>query len=110
MGSFCKSKCLTPANLASMPVRDIEALMMDYVSDHKSFAGSYLHSTLKAVRSWLSANDVELRHKIRIKGVNDAPSLRNERIPSKEELRRILLSARKQARVAVAIMARKRGG
>jgi len=105
LGNFCLVTSQTPATLASMPVKEIEALLMDYVTDHKNYAGSYLHSTLKSIRSWLLANDVELRHKLKIKGVDDTPTLRNERIPSKEELRRILLSARKQSRVAVALMA-----
>lgn len=68
---------------------------MDYVTSHQDFAGSYLHSTVKAVKSWLLANDIELRHKIRIRGVDETPTLKDERIPSKEELRRILLSATK---------------
>ena len=51
-----------------MQVKQIESLLMDYVTDHSDFAGSYLHSTVKAVRSWLSANDVELRHKIKVRG------------------------------------------
>jgi len=88
-----------------MQVKQIESLLMDYFTDHSDFAGSYLHSTVKAVRSWLSANDVELRHKIKVRGVDETPTLKNERIPSKEELRRILLSATKQSRVAVALMA-----
>ena len=50
-----------------MQVKQIESLLMDYVTDHSDFAGSYLHSTVKAVRSWLSANDVELRHKIKVR-------------------------------------------
>ncbi|MGP8071236.1 MAG: site-specific integrase [Candidatus Bathyarchaeia archaeon] len=88
----------------------MESLLMDYVTDHRNLdgkvpAGSYLHSTVKAVRSWLSANDIELRHKIKIRGDDDTPTLKDERIPSKEELRRILLSATKQSRVAVAMMA-----
>jgi hypothetical protein len=88
-----------------MTVKQIEPLLMDYVTSHQDLAGSYLHSTMKAVKSWLLSNDIELRHKIQIRGLYETPSLTDERIPSKEELRRILLSATKQSRVAVALMA-----
>jgi hypothetical protein len=77
---------------------------MDYVTDHSGNAGSYLHSTVKAIKSWLLANDVGLRQKIKISGIDQTPSLRDERVPSKDELRLILRSATKQSRVAVALM------
>jgi hypothetical protein len=91
--------------LASLPVKEIEALLLDYVTDHTCNAGSYLHSTVKAVKSWLLHNDVQLRQKIKISGIDQTPSLRAERVPSKDELRLILRSATKQSRVAVALMA-----
>ena len=53
LGSFCALKSLTPAYLASLPVKEIEALLLDYVTDHTGNAGSYLHSTVKAVKSWV---------------------------------------------------------
>ena len=105
LGSFCVANSLTPASLASKPPHEIQSALLDYVTDHQGFAGSYVLSTMKAVRSWLAANDVELRQKIKIKGAKDTPSLRDERVPTKQELRRILLSATKQSRVAIALMA-----
>ena len=103
--NFCLEKSLTPTSMASMTVKQIEPLLMDYFTSHQDFAGSYLHSTVKPVKSWLLANDIELRHKIKIRGVDETPSFREERIPTKDELKRILLSATKQSRVAVALMA-----
>jgi integrase len=89
-----------------MSVRKIEDLLMDYVTaKEKKHAGSYLQTTMKVVKSWLNYNDVELRHKIKIRGANETPSLKDERVPTKEELHRILLSASKQARVASILLA-----
>ena len=65
LGSYCAPKSLTPASLASLPIKEIEALLMDYVTDHSANAGGYLHSTVKAMKSWLLANDVELRQRIK---------------------------------------------
>lgn len=106
LGAFCEENRLTPATLASMSSRKIEDLLMDYVTaKEKKHAGSYLQTTIKVVKSWLNYNDVELRHKIKIRGVNETPTLKEERVPTKEELRRILLSASKQARVASILLA-----
>jgi hypothetical protein len=89
-----------------MSVRKIEELLMDYVTvNEEKYAGSYLQTTVKIVKSWLNYNDVEIRHKIKIRGVNETPSLKEERVPTKEELHRILLSAGKQARVACILLA-----
>ena len=106
LGAFCEENRLTPHALASMSTRKIEDLLMDYVTAHeKKFAGSYLQTTVKVLKSWLNHNDVELRHKIKIRGANETPSLKDERVPTKEELHRILLSAGKQARVASILLA-----
>ncbi len=106
LGAFCNEHQLTPQTLASMKPRQLEDLLMDYVTaSEKKYAGSYIQTTVKVVKSWLNYNDVDLRLKIKIRGVNETPSLRNERVPTKEELRRILLSASKQARVASILLA-----
>jgi len=106
LGAFCHENQLTPSALASMSVRKIEELLMDYVTaNEKKYAGSFLQSTVKVLKSWLNHNDVELRHKIKIRGVSDTPTLKEERVPTKEELRRILLSSSKQARVPSILLA-----
>jgi len=106
LGAFCEENHLTPHALASMSTRKIEELLMDYVTaNEKKFAGSYLQTTVKVLKSWLNHNDVELRHKIKIRGANETPSLKEERVPTKEELHRILLSGSKQARVASILLA-----
>ena len=68
-------------------------------------AGSYIESILKAVRSWLSHNGKEVKRKIRIKGARGTPSLKDERVPTKEELKRIFLSGDRKARVACVLIA-----
>ena len=41
---------------------------------------------LKAIKSWLQFNGIETRRKIKIKGATNTPSLKEERVPTKEEL------------------------
>jgi len=107
LGSFCNHFGLTPKRLASLDRDEIYNLLLDYVSDLEAAgrAGSYIESALKAVKSWLAHNNLEIKRKIKIKGVRDTPTLRNERTPTPEELRRIFLSGDKKARVACVLMA-----
>jgi hypothetical protein len=106
LGNFCQTNKLTPRKLALMRPPTIENLLMDYVSAMQGkHAGSYLHNTIKVIKSWLAHNRVELKRKIKITGAHETPTLKDERVPTKEELRRIFLSASKQARVACALVA-----
>ncbi len=106
LGAFCNENHVTPQTLASTDPRKLEELLMDYLSrSEKQYAGSYLQTTIKVVKSWLVDNGVELKRKIKIRGVNETPSLREERVPTREELRRIFLSASKQARVGCVMLA-----
>jgi len=69
---------------------------MDYISAAQGkHAGSYIHITIKVIKSC----------KVKITGAYETPTLRDERVPTKDELRRVPLSASKQARVACALVA-----
>jgi hypothetical protein len=79
---------------------------MDYVSMVEGkHAGSYVHNTIKVVKSWLAHNGIELKRKINIAGAHETPTLKNERTPTANELKRILLSASKQSRAASILIA-----
>jgi len=81
---------------------------MDHVTEaEKKYTGGYVNCTLKATKSWLAFNDRHITRKIRIRHADDAQSRQvlEERVPTKEELRKMLLSATKQSRVAIALMA-----
>lgn len=106
LGNFCQLNDITPQELARKPVTEVEDLLMDYVtSAQKKHAGSYIHNTTKVVKSWLAHNGIQLKRKIKITGAHETPTLKDERVPTKEELRRIFLSGSKQARTACAIVA-----
>jgi len=106
LGNFCQLNNITPQELAQKPVSEIEDLLMDYVtSAQKRHAGSYIHNTVKVVKSWLAHNGIQLKRKIKITGAHETPTLKDERVPTKDELRRIFLSGSKQARTACALVA-----
>jgi len=106
LGNFCQLMDITPGQLARKPVTELEDLLMDYVtSAQKEHAGSYIRNTTKVVKSWLAHSGIQLKRKIRITGAYETPTLNDERVPTKEELKRIFLSGSKQARTACAIIA-----
>jgi hypothetical protein len=107
VGAFCEKLKTTPKKLVSLAELEVYNLMLDYVSgmEKQDYTGSYIDSTLKCVKSWLSHNGKEMRRKIRIKGARDAPTLQDERVPTKEELKRVFLSGDQKARTASVLIA-----
>ena len=106
LGNFCIQNATTPETLLSKSEEELHNLLLDTVSTmEKRYAGSYVQSVVKAVKSWLAHNGVEIKRQIKIRGAEDAPSLRDERVPTKEELRRIFLSGDKKTRTASVLVA-----
>lgn len=107
LGNFCKRNNITPIGLTELKDRELYDLLLDYVSsmEKSGAAGSYAASVLKVVKSWLAFNRVEVRGKIRIRGAHETPTLDDERIPSQEELKQILLSGDEKGRVACVLLA-----
>jgi integrase len=107
LGSFCLHFKKAPEDLVSLSESKLYEMMLDYVSfmEKAGKTGSYIKSALKAVKSWLAHNGKEIRRKIKIKGSEDTPSLKDERVPTNEELKRIFLSGDKKSRVSCALVA-----
>jgi len=107
LGGFCADHGMTPKELAAMGQRKLENLLLDSVDEleKQGRAGSYIKSIVKAVKSWLSYNRRELKVKIKIRGADSTPTLKDERVPTKNELLRILLSGDRKARAATALVA-----
>ena len=107
LGNFYKTYHKTPKELIKLSERSLYNLLLDVVSDmeNKKFAGSYISSIMKAIKSWLTFNGKDVKRKIKIKGAQDTPTLQNERIPTQDELKKIFLSGDEKARVACALLA-----
>src|SRR4030067_842441 len=86
LGSFCQSHDTSPKALIAFNEIELYNLLLDLISsmEKEGHAGSYTESVFKAIRSWLSHNGKDIRRKIKIRGTGDAPSLRDERVPTKE--------------------------
>lgn len=107
LGRFSEDYNVTPEKIIKMGKTKRYNLLLDIVSDleEKNCAGSYIASVVKAVKSWLAFNGISITRKIRIKEVADTPTLKEERVPTQPELKKIFLSADKRARAACVLLA-----
>lgn len=107
LGNFCESHKLTPMKFADKSKKQIYGILLDYITEleKRELSGSYIASILKALRSWLSHNDKEIKKKLKVKDSGIHPTLKDERVPTPQELKSILLSGDKKTRVACALLA-----
>jgi len=93
--------------LAKVDRRRVEDILSDFVTSlhGKDYSPNYIANYLKAVRSWLSYNEIELVRKIKIGNSGATPTLEDERVPMAGELRQILNYAGERGRCSIALMA-----
>ncbi|MHA1875584.1 MAG: site-specific integrase, partial [Promethearchaeota archaeon] len=58
-----------------------------------------------AIKSWLGFNQIEIKRSIKIRGTQDTPTLKDERVPSRAELKKIFLSGDKKTRTTCVLVA-----
>jgi len=87
--------------------RGVEDLLLDFVSrlHREGKAPAYIDNYLKAVRSWLNFHEITLVRRIKIGNRNATPTIEDERVPTRDELRTIFYYARPRARCSIALMA-----
>lgn len=111
--AFCREIGITHNEIIQKKSKEVHNIFIDYVADKskeinkksgRPYAGSYIESTIKAVKSWLSFNDIEIK-KVKVRRATDRPTLDNEIIPTQAELKRIFLSATMRDRVSCALLA-----
>ncbi len=110
LGHYCELTKTTPDEIlkrARANEKDFRYEFTDFVRklEKEGKAGSYIARFKKVILSWLKFNDIRLQLTVNIAGENETPTIVNERVPSKEELARILRKATSRGRVAIAIMA-----
>jgi integrase len=107
---FLREHEMTPQSLVERAKQDrsgVEDLLSDFVSKlhRKNYSPAYISNYLKAVRSWLSYNEIRLMRRIKIGNLSRTPTIEDERVPSRDELRQILNYASERGRCSIALMA-----
>ncbi len=107
LAGFCSRVRRTPAQLAELAEPDMHRLLLDFVTseERRGATGGYVSHSVAVVRSWLTFRGRPVVRRIKIRRADATPTLENERVPSQDELRRILLAAPPRWRVAAALVA-----
>lgn len=101
---------VTASGLVEMGREDVgavEDLLMDFVSElhREGKAPGYIENYLKAVKSWLRFNRIQLVRRIKVGNMNHTPTIEDERVPTPEELLQVLSYAGGRGRCSIALMA-----
>lgn len=107
IGNICKEYGTTPSDLARKNQKEVTTFLIDVVSmlEARGNAGSLIESYIKALKWWLTFNDIELVGEIKVDGVSETRTLVNERTPSQQELNQILNGADLREKVAIMFIA-----
>jgi hypothetical protein len=107
---YCQTVKQTPREIAERcetDLRKVENQMMDFIADQEKAgrAPSYIQNYVTAWKSWLRHNNVRTTRPFNIRDANATPTLEDERVPTKDELRSILSTASPRGRVIAGLMA-----
>jgi hypothetical protein len=107
---FSKLVDMSPSEIiqnAKNDRRGFEDKLFDFVSRLKQEGktASYIDNYLTCVKSWLQFNDLLLVRKIKVGDTSRTPTIDDERVPTKPELREIFQLAKPRGRCSIALMA-----
>ena len=107
IGNFRNETDLSPKDLIELSDKQLSDRLFDYVSEKEDTnSPTYLAGTIRAVKSWLNFMGKPLRRQIKVHMAGSArPTVENEKIPTQEELKKIVLSASVRDRMCVILMA-----
>lgn len=106
LGNFGDDVKVSPKELIKMSDKKLSDMLFDYVGEKEGrSAPTYLRGILRAVKSWLNFMGKPLKRHIKIRMSNARPTVENEKVPTQDELRRIVLAASLRDRVCTILMA-----
>ena len=107
VGFLCRELRVPPSQIAAMQVKDASNFLHDSIAflEKSGNVGSSIEGYVKAVKSWMIWNDVQVPGRIKIYRASENPMVENEVTPVREELRRILEVATLRGKVTCSMMA-----
>ena len=107
---FYKNTGITPAEMvatgreSSMKAED---MILDYVTwmESQKYAPGYIEDVVKALKSWLTYNYVDIRRKIKIANARIPVTLEDEQVPTPAQLESIMNAADPRTRACMSLMA-----
>jgi hypothetical protein len=106
LGRFCEENNQTPQRLAVMDTKTAFNVLVGAVRRYREveFGGSMIKGYVKAVKSWLSHNDIEIK-RVNVKGANKTPTLKNEKTPEPYVLNSVWRFCDERQAATIAILA-----
>ncbi len=103
---FCEQNKTTPREVLKLARKRLEDAVQDHVArmEKEGKAPGYILGMLKSVKSWLAHNEVELKRGIKVRNADSTPTLREERVPTREELKAILAYGDDRVRACVGLI------
>jgi hypothetical protein len=85
----------SPKDFAKMTPKQAANFLLDMIGELESEkkSGSYISNCVKAVRSWLEFNEIQIQQKIKISKRDELTKFADERPPTQGEFRKILNAA-----------------
>ncbi len=107
---FYKNTGITPAEMvatgreSSMKAED---MILDYVTwmESQKYAPGYIEDVVKALKSWLTYNYVDIRRKIKMANARIPVTLEDEQVPTPAQLESIMNTADPRTRACMSLMA-----
>jgi len=106
IGHICKAFDTTTQKLARLNDKAAGNFLLQVIShfENKKSAGTNIKGYVRALKSWWSFNEIEVRKKIRIGGSNDYSKYESERVPTPAELQKVLDVANIRAKIALTLV------
>jgi integrase len=110
LSKLCELLNTTPKSMVEKAKSDLagfQDMLEDMVVrlEDEGKAPGYIADLMKTVKSWLRYNDITLTRKIKIKNSTATPTIENEKVPSQEELAKILRASPPRIKAAISLMA-----
>jgi len=110
LGKVCELLKKDPKGILDWAREDLIGLqdaLEDLVArlEEEGKSPGYIQGLLKTIKSWLRYQNITLTRRIKIKNSTATPTIEDEKVPSQEELARMLRASPPRVRVAVALMA-----
>ncbi|MDA4122793.1 MAG: hypothetical protein OK456_06405 [Thaumarchaeota archaeon] len=105
LGNCCETMATSPQELAKMDEKEAVVFLRQLVVrlEERDLSGVSIRTYIKAIKSWWTFNDLDVKKRVRVK--DSAGRYDNERVPTREELQRILDVCSMRERLSVSLMA-----
>ena len=110
LNMFYRSTGITPAAMVATGKENAmraEDMILDYVTwmESQKYAPGYIEDVVKALKSWLSYNYVDIRRKIKVANAGIPVTLEDEQVPTPAQLESIMNAADPRTRASMSLMA-----